>query len=66
MLESTPQIRTLRRAVEICGGIPTLARALNVTKGELSHWLDGHAVPPTAIYMLALDLVAGRCYKGPA
>jgi hypothetical protein len=54
----TPQMRTLRRALKICGGVRALAHALDSSIGDLLHWLDGHAVP-TPIYIVALDLVAG-------
>jgi len=54
----TPQIRTLRRALKLCGGVQPLAHALDSSIADLLQWLDGHAVPP-AIYIVALDLVAG-------
>jgi hypothetical protein len=59
MVRSTPAIRTLRRAVAICGGAAALAKALDVSVGQLSYWLDGKLHPPTDIYIRALDLVAG-------
>ena len=51
-------MRTLRRALKICGSIPALALALDSSIGDLVHWLDGHAEAPTPVFMLALDLVA--------
>jgi hypothetical protein len=59
MARSLPVIRTLHRAVAICGGVAALAKALGVSVAQLSHWLDGKLHPPTHIYIRALDLVAG-------
>ena len=59
MPTNTPQARTLQRAVEVCGGVQALAKALGVSLADLSHWLEGHAVPPTKVYISALDMVAG-------
>jgi hypothetical protein len=64
--DNTPQARTLRRALAICGDIAALARALGVSVGELARWLDGHAAPPVNIYIMALDLVADGRAKGSA
>ncbi len=57
MLVSTPQTRTLKRAIERCGGEIALAKALGVTIEVLSGWLTGDDVPPK-IYLSALDIVA--------
>ena len=65
MSKDTPQARTLYRAVRICGGMKALASALGVSVGELSHWLEGHVVPPTEVYIRALDVVAGGRNRGP-
>ena len=64
MPTNTPQARTLQRAVEVCGGVQALAKALGVSLADLSHWLEGHAVPPTKVYISALDMVAGSRGKG--
>jgi DNA-binding transcriptional regulator YdaS (Cro superfamily) len=58
-------VRTLHRAVAICGGVAGLAKALGVSVAQLSHWLEGYVHPPTDIYIRALDLVAGGGYTGP-
>jgi DNA-binding transcriptional regulator YiaG len=59
---NTAHTRTLRRALESCGGnAQTLAEILRVTKSELSAWLAGTHVPPTRVYLAALDVVA----RGP-
>ena len=57
MLMSTPQTRTLNRALQRCGGEIALAKALGVTIEVLSGWLGGDDVPPK-IYLSALDIVA--------
>jgi hypothetical protein len=57
MLMSTPQTRTLNRALERCGGEIALAKALGVTIEGVSGWLAGDDVPPK-IYLAALDIVA--------
>jgi len=57
MLGSTPQTRTLIRALERCGGEIALANALGVTVEAISGWLAGDNVPPD-IYLSALDIVA--------
>ena len=57
MLMSTPQTRTLKRALERCGGETALAKALGVTIEAVSGWLAGDDVPPN-IYLSALDIVA--------
>ena len=54
---STPQTRTLNRALERCGGGIALAKALGVTIEVLSGWFTGDEVP-LKIYFSALDLVA--------
>ncbi len=57
MLVSTPQTRTLERALERCGGEIALAKALGVTTEALSCWFTGVDVPLN-IYFSALDIVA--------
>jgi DNA-binding transcriptional regulator YiaG len=57
MLVSTPQTRTLKRAIERCGSEVALAKALGVTIEVLSGWFTGDDVP-SKIYLSALDIVA--------
>ena len=59
MSKNTPQARTLRLAIDICGGLSALAKDLDVSVGEVLRWLEGQAVPPTRIYIRALDIVGG-------
>jgi hypothetical protein len=65
MSRNTPEIRTLSRAVEICGGVAALAKSLGVSVEVLRQWLNGDIVPTTEVYLKALDLVAGVRYRGP-
>ena len=59
---STSQTRTLRRALDACGGKPEkLARVLGVSIQDLSEWLLGRKAPPMRVYLDALDVVA----RGP-
>jgi hypothetical protein len=55
---STPQTRTLERAIERCGGEVALAKALGVTIEVLSRWFAGDDVVPLQTYLSALDIVA--------
>lgn len=54
----TPQVRTLRRAMETLGGMPELAARLGVDPSDLHGWLSGESTPPTNVYVAALDIVA--------
>ena len=58
MFEELPATRTLNRAAELCGGIPTLARVLGVPVDELTRWMEGVVEPPVQVYYRALDFVA--------
>ena len=62
---STAQTRTLRRALDAYGGnVQLLAQALGVPANDLYGWLSGARVPPTPVYMAALDVVArGRIQR---
>jgi hypothetical protein len=65
MSRNTSEIRTLSRAVEICGGVAALAKSLGVSAEVLRQWLNGDSAPTTEVYLKALDLVAGVRYRGP-
>jgi hypothetical protein len=58
--KDTPQIRTLQRALENCGGEAALAKALGASVEALSRWLAGAEALPAKVYLVALDLVARR------
>jgi hypothetical protein len=49
--------RTLRKAVELCGGRKELARRLRVPLSELERWLTGADVPPMSTFLKAIDLI---------
>jgi hypothetical protein len=55
-----PPSRTLHRALEILGSREELRRALWLTSAELDDYLGGKKPVPNAIFLAALDIVAGR------
>lgn len=50
--------RTLRRALEVMGGVESLAAALSVSVQDVQSWLDGAIQPSQSIFLQALDIVA--------
>ena len=56
---SSPQMNTLRDALQRYDGEPGLAKALGVTTEALSSWLCGHDNLPPEIYLKARRLVVG-------
>ena len=65
-MPETPQSRTLKRALEVLGGPQQLAAALGVEPDEFAPWLAGETVPPTYVYVTALEIVArGGIKKKP-
>lgn len=63
MLQFTPQMRTLARALKDFGGEVALAKALAVPATDLARWLGGQEGVPVGVYVKALDLVAGGARK---
>lgn len=63
MLQSTPQMRTLARALKDYGGEALLAKALGVPAADLARWLGGQEDVPVGVYVKALDLVSGGARK---
>jgi hypothetical protein len=59
MGKETASIRTLRRALATVGSEERLAAALNCSPLELVRWLSGEKPAPSAIFIIALDIVAG-------
>jgi hypothetical protein len=51
--------RTLQRALEISGDARRLSRRLRVPMDDLQEWLKGRDVPPTAVFLAAVDVVVG-------
>ena len=66
MGSSTPQTRTLRRALERVGSADTLAQLLDCDTRALAAWLSGTERTPSDVYLRALDIVAGRSAGGTA
>lgn len=57
---STPQIRTLRRALEKLEKKERLATALGISLEELEAYLSGKKPMPNKVFLDALDIVADR------
>ena len=55
----SPQIRTLRRALETLGA-DELALALQISVDQLDSYLKGEALLGNDVYLKALDIVASR------
>lgn len=56
--KDTAQTRTLKRALHIAGGEEKLARILRCEEAQLRSWLAGEEETPSAVYLLALDVVS--------
>ena len=56
----TPQIRTLKRALEKLVKRERLAAALGVAPEDLEDYLTGKKPVPNKIFLAALDIVADR------
>jgi hypothetical protein len=55
----TAPTRTLRRALAACkGDARVLSQILEVSMEDIAAWLVGKRVPPTRVYLAALDVVA--------
>ena len=52
--------RTLRRALLVAGSVPRLARRLVVPEGVLKDWLAGEGVPPTGVFLRAVDVIESQ------
>jgi hypothetical protein len=53
----TVHSRVLHRACQIVGGVDKLAARLRVSKAMLYRWLEGEDVPPSGIFLKAVDLI---------
>jgi hypothetical protein len=53
----TVYTRVLYRACQKMGGVESLARELHVGVDLLHRWLEGEDVPPSRIFLQAVDLV---------
>jgi len=60
MAKPSPQMMTLSRALQDCGGEAPLAKKLGVSVEVLSGWLRGREVVPASMYLRARDLAAVR------
>jgi hypothetical protein len=53
----TVHTRVLHRACQIVGGVEQLATRLRVSPTMLHRWLEGEEVPPTNVFLEAVDLI---------
>jgi hypothetical protein len=53
----TVHTRVLHRACQILGGVEKLARHLKVSPATVHTWLEGEDVPPSSIFLKAVDLI---------
>jgi hypothetical protein len=60
MAKPSPQMATLSRALQGCGGEAPLAKKLGVSVDVLSGWLRGHDFLPADMYLRARELAAPR------
>jgi hypothetical protein len=54
---ATLHTRVLHRACQKLGGVEPLARFLNVPAATVYRWLEAESVPPTSIFLKAVDIV---------
>lgn len=60
MPKASPQMLTLSRALQDCGGEAPLAAKLGVSIEVLSGWLRGHELVPPSMYLRARYLAGVR------
>jgi hypothetical protein len=53
----TVHTRVLHRACQALGGVEQLARHLKVSRALVHSWLEGEDVPPSKIFLKAVDLI---------
>jgi hypothetical protein len=57
LVRATVHTRVLHRACQKLGGVEQLARLLSVPAATVYRWLEGESVPPTAVFLKAVDIV---------
>lgn len=66
MLSTNVCARTLLRALDVAGDERRLARWLQVPIQELRSWITGQDLPPTGVFLAAVDILQqGDRRKGP-
>jgi hypothetical protein len=53
----TVHTRVLHRACQALGGVEALAKHLGVSITTVHRWLEGDEVPPTSIFLKAVDVI---------
>lgn len=52
--------RTIKRAADIVGGEAALASRLSLTPETVTQWVRGEGVPPTKVFLQAVDIVSAH------
>ena len=53
----TVHTRVLHRACQVLGGVDQLARHLKASRELVHAWLEGEEVPPSSVFLKAVDLI---------
>jgi DNA-binding transcriptional regulator YiaG len=53
----TVHTRVLHRACQVLGGVEQLAEYLHVSLTMVHRWLEGEDVPPSSVFLKAVDLI---------
>jgi hypothetical protein len=56
----TLHARTLRRALEIVGGVDVLAAQLGARGEDIEHWLEDKVPAPQEVFLRCVDIVVGH------
>jgi hypothetical protein len=56
----TLHARTLRRALEIVGGVDVLAARLGARGEDIEHWLEDKVPAPQEVFLRCVDIVVGH------
>ena len=65
MVERSIYARTFVRAAEIVGGPYALATAIRVPMQTLESWFLGEAIPPTDLFLRAVEIVVANGLPSP-
>lgn len=60
-MQQTPaRAVALERAATMVGGVPELARRLNVAERQLDYWIRDIGTPPDTTFFNAIDIIIQR------
>lgn len=55
--DSSVYSRTLHRACLVLGGLPQLAKHLEVPQADLQLWIRGEAQPPERVFLASVEVI---------